>query len=67
LAEKNQKTATDGFGEAFSMGVMMQAMDIVERRGDFLDEVEEEVCNSFLRGYRASSRQPSRSRRRCSS
>jgi hypothetical protein len=48
MAERNEKLASAGFGEGFSVEVMLAAMDGLERRGTFFDEVEAEVEDQFL-------------------
>jgi hypothetical protein len=47
-AEKNKKLAAEGFGENFSVATMLGAMDNLERRGTFFDEVENDVREEFL-------------------
>lgn len=48
MAERNQHLASAGFGEAFAADAMLGAMDGLERRGMFWDEVEAEVRDQFL-------------------
>ena len=40
--------ASAGFAESFAADTMMGAMDLLERRGTFYDEVEKEVSDAFL-------------------
>jgi hypothetical protein len=48
MAERNRRLASEGFGEAVSCDVMLEAMDVLDRRGTFYDEVEAEVQQEFL-------------------
>ena len=47
-AEFNHNAASAGFAESFAADTMMGAMDLLERRGTFYDEVEKEVSDAFL-------------------
>lgn len=47
-AEFNHKAVAAGFAESFATNAMMGAMDLLERRGTFYDEVEREVTDAFL-------------------
>ena len=48
VRELNQEIATRGFAEFYATDVVLHAMDLLEERGMFYDEVEREVSDVFL-------------------
>jgi hypothetical protein len=48
MSELNQRLASDGFSEVYSVEVAIPIMDLVDRRGYFYDEVEREVETEIL-------------------
>jgi hypothetical protein len=46
--ELRAKIAAKGYGEFFSVDLMMDAMSLLERRGYFYDEVESEISVKFI-------------------
>lgn len=44
----NRKTSSAGFAEFYASDCMLIAMDLLEKDGFFIDEVEDEVSQSFL-------------------
>jgi hypothetical protein len=48
MSERNQKLASDGFAEVYSVDLALKAMDLVDRSGYFYDEVQREVETEVL-------------------
>ena len=48
VRELNKEIATKGFAEFYATDVVLHAMDLLEERGMFYDEVEREVSDVFL-------------------
>ena len=48
VKELNKEIATKGFSEFYATDVLLHAMDLLEERGMFYDEVEKEVHDVFL-------------------
>jgi hypothetical protein len=48
MSELNNRLASDGFAEVFSVDLALQSMDCVDRVGYFFDEVEREVETDLL-------------------
>ena len=48
VRELNREIATRGFAEFYATDVVLHAMDLLEERGMFYDEVEREVSDVFL-------------------
>jgi hypothetical protein len=48
VAELNNRLGSAGFGENYATDVLLHAMEVLERRGFFYDEVVDEVQNVFL-------------------
>lgn len=48
IKELNREIATRGYAEFYATDVVLHAMDLLEERGLFYDEVEREVSDSFL-------------------
>jgi hypothetical protein len=46
--ELRAKISANGFGESFSVDLMMHTISLLERRGYFYDEVEREIASNFL-------------------
>jgi hypothetical protein len=48
VSELNNKLSSAGFGENYATDILLHAMEVLERRGFFYDEVVAEVENTFL-------------------
>lgn len=48
IRELNRKIATRGFADFYATDVVLHAMDLLEERGLFYDEVEREISDVFL-------------------